>query len=294
MGRPLIPAILLKGPFSFQDALATGLTKDHLKSRAWHRLSRGVYCHAAQAGDPRLLLAAIAQHRLPPSAAFGGLTAAYLDCLDPIFPADIEVVVPPGAGVSTRTGLIVRRSPLPEEDVVLRRGLRATTVPRTIADLATHHPLIRAVIYADIALHHRKTNKEELRLRAASMAGRPGVTKFRRVIDLADGRSESPGETQTRLLLVLAGLPCPELQVSLYNSRGEFIARVDLLYPTHRLIIEFDGQNHRDRLVDDNRRQNRLIDAGYHLLRFTWQDLRDHPNSVPEQVRRYLGTIPVL
>lgn len=70
MGRPLTPAPLLEGPFTVSEARAHGLTKDHLESRAWHRLSRGVYCHAPHAGDPRLLLAAIANtayHPAPPS-----------------------------------------------------------------------------------------------------------------------------------------------------------------------------------------------------------------------------------
>jgi very-short-patch-repair endonuclease len=33
--------------------------------------------------------------------------------------------------------------------------------------------------------------------------------------------------------------------------------------------IEYDGENHRDRLVADNRRQNGLQRAGYTLLCYT-------------------------
>jgi very-short-patch-repair endonuclease len=52
-----------------------------------------------------------------------------------------------------------------------------------------------------------------------------------------------------------------------------------------RLVIECDGDNHRDRLVSDLRRQNALVNASYHLLRFTAADLRA-PNSVAAQVRQ--------
>jgi very-short-patch-repair endonuclease len=55
------------------------------------------------------------------------------------------------------------------------------------------------------------------------------------------------------------------------------------------LAIEYDGGNHRDRLVDDNRRQNRLIGAGFRLLRFTGADVYGAPESVVMQVRNELS-----
>lgn len=92
-------------------------------------------------------------------------------------------------------------------------------------------------------------------------------------------------ETRLRMLLVLAGLPRPEVQGSIHDDLGHPIGRPDLLYRTQRLAIEYDGGNHRDRLVDDNRRQNRFVGAGYSLLRFTAADVYGSPNSVVMQVR---------
>ena len=80
-------------------------------------------------------------------------------------------------------------------------------------------------------------------------------------------------ETRLRMLLVLAGLPRPEIQVSIYDDEGRFLGRPDLLYRDQRLALEYDGGNHRDRLVDDNRRQNGLIGGGLRLLRFTAADV---------------------
>jgi very-short-patch-repair endonuclease len=62
----------------------------------------------------------------------------------------------------------------------------------------------------------------------------------------------------------------------------------DLLYPRQRLAIEYDGGNHRDRMVEDNRRQNGLIGAGYRLLRFTAGDVYNAPDTVAMQVRQGL------
>jgi very-short-patch-repair endonuclease len=48
--------------------------------------------------------------------------------------------------------------------------------------------------------------------------------------------------------------------------------------------VEFDGGNHRDRLVEDNRRQNKLMNGGYTVLRFTASDVFNRPDAVVAQV----------
>ncbi len=92
-------------------------------------------------------------------------------------------------------------------------------------------------------------------------------------------------ETRLRWLLLQAGLPRPEVQKELHDSDGTFVGRADLYYPTARLVIEYDGTNHRDRLIEDNRRQNLLVSAGYRLLRFTAPDVLQRPGSVVALVR---------
>jgi very-short-patch-repair endonuclease len=92
-------------------------------------------------------------------------------------------------------------------------------------------------------------------------------------------------ETRLRLLLLKARLPRPCVQVDLHDASRRFLGRADLYYPDCRLVIEYDGENHRDRLAPDLRRQNALLNAGYQLLRFTAGDLRD-PGSVAAQVRK--------
>ncbi|HET9410481.1 MAG TPA: DUF559 domain-containing protein, partial [Candidatus Dormibacteraeota bacterium] len=47
----------------------------------------------------------------------------------------------------------------------------------------------------------------------------------------------------------------------------------------------FDGGNHRDRLVGDDRRQNLLVGSGHQVLRFTTADLKGRPDLVIAQVR---------
>jgi very-short-patch-repair endonuclease len=89
---------------------------------------------------------------------------------------------------------------------------------------------------------------------------------------------------------MLAGLPKPQIQVPLYDGTGRFLGRPDLYYPLQRLCLEYDGGVHRDSLAADNRRQNRLLDAGYRLLRFTAADVLSAPDSVVLLVRGALAT----
>jgi very-short-patch-repair endonuclease len=66
---------------------------------------------------------------------------------------------------------------------------------------------------------------------------------------------------------------------------GRFIGRADLYYPAARLVIEYDGANHRDRLAEDNHRQNSIPSAGYKLLRFSAADVHQRTDATVAQVR---------
>jgi very-short-patch-repair endonuclease len=76
--------------------------------------------------------------------------------------------------------------------------------------------------------------------------------------------------------------------VNLGDDKNRY-GRADLYYPSARLILEYDGANHRDRLVEDNRRQNLLLSAGFQLLRFTAGDIYNEPDVVAALVRSALA-----
>ena len=93
--------------------------------------------------------------------------------------------------------------------------------------------------------------------------------------------------------MVQAGLPHPEVQTDLRDVEGRFVGRADLYYPESRLVIEYDGSNHRERLVEDNRRQNLLINAGFRILRFTAADVVNEPDIVAARVGSALNSAPL-
>jgi hypothetical protein len=239
--------------------------------------------------DVNDLKLAAASHRLPPTAVFSGLTAAWLHGLDVVPCAPIEATIPKGAGVSGRSGLAIRRSGLTKQEIVKIRGWHATSVVRTVRDLSARLSFTEAVVVADMALHQRLVTFQRLSEALRTYAGQPGVARFRRLLAHVEPASESPMESRMRMLLVLAGLPRPKAQVSIHDAAGRFAGRPDLYYPDRRLGLEYDGGTHRETLANDNRRQNLLLDAGVTLLRFTARDVLGAPDTVVKLVRRALA-----
>ena len=259
--------------FLLEEARERGLTRAQLLGKRWHRLGPRVYAPREAADNPMIRLKA-AMLRLPTVAVFSGRSAAFLHGLDSVFPSDIEVTLPPRCSISRRVGIKIRRRRLYSNEVVVRQGFRVTSALRTVVDIASRLDLVEGAVILDTALHKRLIRRDQI----------PANGRLRKAVALAEPATESPMETRLRLLLVLAGLPRPQVQVSL----PRVFARADLYYPESRLVIEYDGATHRNSLAADNRRQNRLIEAGYRVLRFSASDVLGEPADVVELVRRAL------
>jgi very-short-patch-repair endonuclease len=98
-------------------------------------------------------------------------------------------------------------------------------------------------------------------------------------------------ESVLRWVLHEAGLPAPVLQYVIRSAAGEFLGRADFAWPDRKVLVEFDGDVHRERdvFVRDARRQNALVAAGWTVLRFTSADVLGRPEEVIAQIRRALG-----
>ncbi len=275
---------LRAAPFNGAEALRFGVTRGQLRSSRYRPLGAGVYRWAGLKESSLVKLTAVSR-RLPAGAAFSGRTAAWLHGLDVPPCEPIEVTIPEPLGSGRRSGASVRRAPLDSRDIVPRRGLPTTSPLRTLVDLGGRDPLAEGVVAADLFLHAALVTLAELGTYVERHGRTKGVARLRRVIGLAEPKAESPMETRLRMLLVQARLPRPEVQAPIHDEQGNFLGRADLLYRRQRLAIEFDGANHRERLVEDNRRQNGVVGAGFRLLRFTAGDVYRTPDVVVMQVR---------
>jgi very-short-patch-repair endonuclease len=283
--RPTIPVALRRRPFTLAEAREAGISRKHLGGRSWRRLGSQMYCWTGWLEDPWDLLLAW-QRRLPPDAVFAATTAAWLWRVGANPARPIEAIVPLTSGSRSRPGLTVRRATLTADDITEIRGFRVTTLERTLCDLCARMPEIDSLIAIDMALFTGQMTSTAVGHFADRVRGRPGARRMGQLA-VVSAPAESPMETRLRWLLLNANLPMPAVQVDLRDAEGDFIGRADLYYPAARLVIEYDGLNHRDRLAEDNRRQNLLINAGFTLLRFTASDL-ERPNLVASQVRALL------
>ena len=99
---------------------------------------------------------------------------------------------------------------------------------------------------------------------------------------------DSPRESLLRLILVAGGLPEPEVQFAVRTAQG--IRHADLGYRDARLLIEYQGDDHRTsrkRWLEDVTRRQLFEDAGYRVIEIGAADLADEAALVA-RVRRAL------
>ena len=123
-----------------------------------------------------------------------------------------------------------------------------------------------------------------IRFRAA------GAARVRRALGLVRVGVDSPRETLLRLLLIRARLPEPVVDHPVPTAEQVFHA--DLAYSAARVVIEYEGDEHRtdrERWMRDIRRRELMEDAGWRVVRVVEEDLRD-PGALIARIRHLLAT----
>lgn len=142
-----------------------------------------------------------------------------------------------------------------------------------------------AVMAADAALHRELVTPASLLAGLERYRRVPGVARARRVVALADGRAESPGETRLRLLLRELGFTVVPQYV--ITANGRFVARVDLYLPELGVVVEFDGVlkyratpgdlpgQSSEVVIAERARERDIRKLGYGVGRVVWAELDD-------------------
>ncbi len=253
------------------------------------RVRRGVYWrpteHAAQWAirEQEHLARVAAVHAVSDGQHWFSHTSAALlwgiDVLGVRREVDVTTLTPPRIRGGKTTDVRRHWTALPEGDRAERAGLPVTSLERTVVDCARTMDDGSALVLADSALRAGAdlAAVDDVLARARGLRG---VRRARAVLALADGLAESPGETLTRHAIVSGGLPAPDLQVAVDTRLGRFW--VDLGWPELCVAVEFDGMvkygaSGRDAaraVFAEKRRQDALDEAGWLVVRVTWDDLR--------------------
>ena len=121
------------------------------------------------------------------------------------------------------------------------RGVLVSNVSDTVVDLARWGGLTQGVCAMDAALAARLCTRAELTDAVDRLAtGARGIRSARTATHLTDARSESPGESLSRVRMWQAALPRPDLQHEVHI--GDHTYRLDFLWPRTMVIGEFDGR----------------------------------------------------
>ncbi len=140
-------------------------------------------------------------------------------------------------------------------------------------------PLDDLVAAADALLGGRPpmADAEQLRSEVSEMGDvRGGV--LRTAVDLARPGVRSPRETRLRLLLARNGLPTPEVNADIFDSRGVFVAEIDLAFARWMVAVEYDGRVHAEderQFARDADRWAAIRAAGWDHVRVLKHHLRD-------------------
>ncbi|MEU6677964.1 hypothetical protein [Streptomyces sp. NPDC046925] len=204
-------------------------------------------------------------------------------------------------GKRRRAGARTHWLRLPPEDVTTTRGLRVTTVARTLADLLRGGPREEALVAVDSALTWRRVGRVrrgpliEVGAVAAALEadGMPGATRGRRWLGLADPLAGSPAETVARLRMRDAGLrPCAQVELLTPSGRG---CRPDFFFREEGVVVEIEGYAYhgsREAHRRDLARYNDLASCpGVRVvLRFGAEDIFNAPEAFVARVRAAVAT----
>ncbi|GIG34814.1 hypothetical protein [Cellulomonas pakistanensis] len=285
---------------------AGDLPADELRARVRRleliRVTRGIYVPPSTDVRPwvveqhRLLSRAAAVHALRsgPHWFSHGTAAVLWGCVLTTIPAVVDVT----STVRRRSG---GRGPGGVRDHLFidppgpahvsgHLALPVTSLARTLVDCASSLPPADGLAVADSGMR-AGADPAEVRRILDARAGCRGVRRARRVLELADPRADSAGESRLRWVLASSDLPRPDLQVGVSTRLGW--RWVDLGWNEVRLAVEFDGrvkygtaqQEAAAAFMAEKRRQEAVEEEGWVVVRVTWADL-DHPAEVLARVRR--------
>lgn len=192
----------------------------------------------------------------------------------PVYGVDHAVHIVPRGRSANRAGAATRiHTRVDEANLVMVGDIYVVDAPVAALQVAATFGAESGLVSADGLLRERPAVDLVEALKQTPVGN--GYAKAALVVAMADGRSESAGESRCRWAMRAAGLPTPEMQAWIHDGTG-FSARVDFLYRSERVIVEFDGlvkyQTHRD-LQEEKVREDRLRALGYEVVRFVWSDL---------------------
>lgn len=284
----------LPNAFSVNDGAARGLSRSRMRGRDLEQRHHGARV------APGVTAALAYVPLLRPGDRFSHTTAAALWPLDlPRHPPKLHVTATTPRNGPRRPGVVGHRGS--SDDSVLRGGVPVSDPCTLFIELATLLPEDELVAVGDaLVLEPEVLDPIDLRpwvmleelTRSCERSRSPGCRRARRALARVRPGAESRPETLLRLLLLTAGLPEPEVNGEIHDGLGRRIGRFDLVYREFRVLVEYDGHQHRTDPVQYERdiaRWDRAYEAVWRVIRVRHRGLFDRPAVTVTRVREALS-----
>ncbi len=252
-------------PFLRRRGMAAGLGRATLDGPGFRRILYGVLVAADVPDTPRLRAEAALLCFFTDAFA-SHATAARIWGIPVRLPPGEDVTVPEVGHRLRRAGVTchVRAS----AQVAVVDELRVSALPDLFVELASVLPLVELVVAGDWMVRRHRVRREALVEASIHAPGRAGALARNAAAYVRD-KVDSPMESRLRMLLVLAGIPEPEINLEIRTVDGEVLRRYDLCWPGVRVIVEYDGRHHVERVEQweqDLTRREAIDDSEWRIL----------------------------
>lgn len=259
--RPFDP----RQPFPRFRALQAGIPRATVDSPAFRRLLHGIIV-AADVPDSALLRVKAALACYFDSAYASHASAARVWRVPVQTRPQEHVTVPDDSHRLRRAGVVTHRRA--GAAVAVRHGVRVSVLVDLFVELAEELSLVELVVAGDWMVRRHGVRIRDLRRAAQRGSGHAGRLA-RRAATYVRAKVDSPMETRLRMLIVLAGLPEPVVNASVRVVDGEQVRRFDLSWPEVKVVVEYDGRHHVERIEQweaDLDRREEIDDDGWRIL----------------------------
>lgn len=303
-----LPDHLRGAVFTNEEARAAGIGRARLRGRDIAHPFRGVHVQGAAADH----LSARCEELLPAIGAsqwFSHLTAARLWGMPTPFPWSTEEslhLLALGDTPPMRRGGVIgwetQSTDIPCDVLGLipvvapAEAWRQLSVPGALGPRRVMTPEWLVAVGDFLLSGPRVANRRPLCSRADLVEaavrhrGRRGNRGLSWALERVRPGVDSPKESLLRIGLVEAGLPEPAIQIPVMTVEG--MRHADLGYPDARVLLEYQGDEHRvsrQRWLEDLTRVQLFEDAGYRVIAVGAHDLEPDCHALARRVRRALA-----
>lgn len=279
------------GAFTLAQAVAAGLSRDaayrRVRRGTWVRLAGDGICHADHTVTP--MTRAHAARLSWSDAIVFGPTAAALYGAPVRTSGPVHVAVPDTR--KPRHDLRPHRRHLGPLDIEVRAGLRVTTEIRSNLDSLAILPIDDARDLLAWLVPRRRLARTDIEDHLAGQPHVVGNSQLRTLWRESASGALSVAEQRAHQVLITAGIAGWEANATVSDARG-IVGSVDILFRAARIVVEIDGARAHggEAFRRDRERQNRLIAAGYLVLRYTWHHVTREPHVMVREIRHLLAT----